>query len=148
MVSKKHQLAVGNNYLKKIIKHSDGCWDWVGAITAGYGTIRVEGKHVPTHRFVYEKLKKVKIPSGYVIDHLCKNTRCVNPDHLEVVTHGENTSRGIHQQRKYCKHGHELTDDNVYIYKSDGGRRCLTCRKHYEKYKDLFYKRKSRKRII
>jgi hypothetical protein len=45
------------------------------------------------HRWMYEQ-KIGPIPKGLVIDHLCRNTRCVNPDHLEPVTRGENTRRG------------------------------------------------------
>lgn len=69
------------------------CWLWLGATSGLYGTVRVEGKSVPAHRYYYE-IARGKIPDGQVVDHLCKNHLCVNPEHLEAISKGENSRRG------------------------------------------------------
>lgn len=71
-----------------------GCWNWTGAILkTGYGAMSWLGKNKPAHRIAYEQFVG-PIPDGLVLDHLCRNTRCVNPDHLEPVTSTENIRRG------------------------------------------------------
>lgn len=75
------------------------------------------------------------IPQGLHLDHLCRNTRCVNPDHLEPVTPKVNNSRGFSPSAKrgkmtQCKNGHEFTDANTRIDKM-GRRCCRQCRRDY-----------------
>ena len=66
------------------VRKTEGCWIWNGAIqNSGYGCFWVNGVSLKAHRLSYE-LEKGKIPDGLVIDHLCRNRRCVNPRHLEV----------------------------------------------------------------
>ena len=70
-----------------------GCWNWTGGkTTPGYGRI---GRDQYAHRFFYEQAVG-PIPPGLVIDHLCRNPSCVNPQHLEPVTQQTNTRRGAH----------------------------------------------------
>ena len=80
---------VRNTY--KIIE--SGCWQWQGK-RGSYGKAWVMGKTVGAHRHIYEKIKGA-IPKGMHLDHLCRNTMCVNPEHLEIVTVAENTRRGL-----------------------------------------------------
>lgn len=97
------------------VDKTDTCWNWTGSTTRqGYGHIAgkwdVETGSSPTlftHRVAYE-LMVGPIPDGLVIDHLCKNTRCCNPAHLEPVTLAENTRRGLHKNTKkmLCPRGH------------------------------------------
>ncbi len=71
------------------------CWDWDGSLSSnGYGLIWHKGHCVRAHRFIYEYLNKTTIPADKEIDHLCRNHKCVNPKHLELVTRRENIMRG------------------------------------------------------
>lgn len=71
-----------------------GCWIWQGACSwNGYARVKRDGKLVWAHRWYYEQLKG-PIPEGKDLDHLCRNTKCVNPEHLEPVTKAENQRRG------------------------------------------------------
>src|ERR1041384_578825 len=89
------------------------CWLWKGWTAKGYGMIKVAGRGVGAHRVSYE-LFVGPIPDGFEPDHLCKNTMCVRPDHLEPVTHQENVLRGsspaaTHAQQLTCVQGHPFT---------------------------------------
>lgn len=118
------------------INESTNCWEWIGAMRAdGYGMAWVieQKKQLRAHRVVYELLVH-KIDGKKVIDHLCRNKRCVNPSHLEEVTSKENTLRGVStvvskNKQTHCVHGHELSGTNLYIHKQRGTRHCRQCSK-------------------
>jgi hypothetical protein len=76
------------------VTRETGCWAWIGAATACYGTFWIDTKYVPAYRAGYELLVG-PIPDGLELDHLCKNPNCVRPDHLEPVTHRENVRRQL-----------------------------------------------------
>jgi hypothetical protein len=110
------------------------CWEWTaGTNHAGYGTFRYHGGYL-AHRYAFEVLVG-PIPDGLVLDHLCRNPPCVNPDHLEVVTLAENVRRGVagkvaglrHSSKTHCPAGHEYTPDNTYVVPGKGSRRCKKC---------------------
>src|SRR4051812_43428872 len=72
----------------------DGCWLWAGAKNdRGYPQVGHEGRTVYAHRLYYTLLVGA-IPPGLDLDHLCRKRSCVNPQHLEPVTHAENVRRG------------------------------------------------------
>lgn len=93
------------------VDKSGGCWVWTGACNSdGYGNFLFEGANWRAHRWSYERLVG-PIPDGLVIDHLCCVTRCVNPAHLEPVTHLENVRRGIRRVARAA----ELTNEQVAV---------------------------------
>jgi hypothetical protein len=108
-----------------------GCIEWTGRVGhKGYAQIRVGDRRPVAHRVAWE-LERGPIPEGMVIDHLCRNRRCINVDHLEVVTPQENTLRGNTRAayfvgRETCEHGHPWTPENTYKRKA-GGRECKAC---------------------
>ena len=83
---------------------TDTCWLWTGSKrnVIGHGKFAVGVKAVLAHRWSYEIFKGT-IPEGLELDHICKVPSCVNPNHLEPVTHQENLLRGKHIKK--CKHG-------------------------------------------
>ena len=113
------------------IKQDGDCWIWTGAISGGgYGTLSVRSRSQLAHRWSYE-YHVAPIPEGLEIDHLCGRPRCVNPQHLEPVTHRENVMRsnGIaarNAAKTHCFRGHKFTEENTGIRKT-GARRCRAC---------------------
>lgn len=107
----------------------NGCWIWNGGLsTAGYARFFADGKTRQASRVAYELIVS-PIPDGLELDHLCRNTRCVNPLHLEPVTHAENVLRGVRRTATHCKHGHEFTSENTAKRQRNGTwqRRCRAC---------------------
>ncbi len=119
-------------FLAKILVSDTDCWEWTGSIErsarGGYGMFRWNGCTGLAHRFAYETFKG-SIPKGLEIDHLCRNRKCVNPNHLEVVTRSENHRRGllgVLRNQPYCKNGHPFDETNTRV-DSLGHRICRTC---------------------
>ena len=117
--------------LQKVEKTST-CWNWLGEITnQGYGRLQFKNKRIKAHRFFY-MLFKGKIPIGLELDHLCQNKKCVNPKHLEAVTHRENIIRAWKIRIKNtpnCPKGHNYSKKNLYIIKDKTGKTWRGCRK-------------------
>lgn len=107
----------------------DDCWTWTAARNPlGYG--RFDSGFA--HRWSYEQ-EIGPIPAGLTIDHLCRNTSCVSPAHLEPVTNRENILRGEGSSAKRarqtaCIHGHPFDASNTYINPS-GWRQCRACKR-------------------
>jgi len=112
---------------------NSGCWLWIGATdTCGYGRIRISGKQISAHRasFIHSR---GGIPEGTEIDHTCTIRACVNPVHLEPVTHRINVLRGKGPsancaRRERCEQGHPLT-----LNASGIRRKCLECSRLYQR---------------
>ena len=126
-----------------------GCWIWTGSLQGkgwkkgqGYSAIRFNNKLYRGHRLFYEHFKG-PIPEGRQLDHLCRVTCCVNPNHLEPVTNAVNRARGIgnkgehHLSKTHCPNGHEYTLENTRYSVSKGRKHrvCHQCRlETYRKY--------------
>ena len=117
------------SFIEKISLHTfiddNECWNWGGKRqTTGYGIVWENGKSVYAHRLSYLTFYG-ELNNNLTIDHLCKNTRCINPEHLEEVTNSENSKRapklGIGRpgyKAIKCKRGHLFTKSNTYVYKN------------------------------
>jgi HNH endonuclease len=130
----------------KVHKRWSGCWEWTGATTkppsgGRYGsfTVRIDGrKHtLKAHRVAW--LLSNGDPGDQDVLHSCDNTLCVRPSHLFLGDHIANMRDMIAKGRwrgaaaenagkTHCKHGHKLSDNNLYIHKNI--RSCRTCRLH------------------
>ncbi len=113
------------------------CWIWTACNNKGYGQFRIGSRtdktkrSVYSHRFTYELLCGI-IPKDLECDHLCKNSKCVNPNHIELVTHQVNILRGDAPsaqcaKKTHCPKGHPYDLENTHHYK--GSRYCRTCRR-------------------
>jgi hypothetical protein len=119
-------------------KQNGDCLEFTGALSdLGYGKVGYKGKVYMAHRLAYQ-LKNGGIPTGAVICHKCDNPACINPEHLFVGTHKDNIQDMIQKGRRkgrtrkdVCVNGHEMSGDNVYIYKTDkyNIRQCKACKK-------------------
>ena len=124
-----------------------GCWEWQGHLDPkGYARVTIttdEGTYragILAHRLAFETFVG-PIPDGLVLDHLCRNRSCINPEHLEPVTQQENIRRSpvapqaVNARKTHCKHGHEFTPENTRHYIKNGrpARRCIECGRTYRK---------------
>ena len=113
------------------VRKTQSCWLWTASLDRkGYARFYVDGNDVPVHRFAYE-LKNGPIPNGLELDHLCRVHNCVNPDHLEAVTHQVNVLRGEtlnaeNAKKTHCSRGHPYDMFNTYPL-PNGGRDCRKC---------------------
>lgn len=131
--------TVEARFWSKVFKHESGCWDWLGALSwskdkrrpSCYGRFWDGERLSLAHRYSYI-LAHGSIKEGLQIDHLCKNTRCVNPAHLEAVTSRENNLRSEavsakHAVKTHCPAGHAYDEGNTYV-DAKGSRHCRACR--------------------
>lgn len=106
------------------VQKHDGCscWFWIGPKrNHGYGMFSLGSKNYCAHRIACRMFKD-PIPDGLVVDHICWQKSCVNPDHLEYVTQQENCLRYT-RKITHCKNGHEFS----YINEK-GHRICSACK--------------------
>jgi len=103
------------------------CWLWQDRLQPnGYGQCK---KNAYAHRAAYE-YERGPIPAGLEIDHTCNVRHCVNPWHMEPVTHEENMARA-RKRRDRCKRGHPFYGRNLYLFWSGTKmhRMCRECRR-------------------
>lgn len=124
------------------------CWEWTASLlTGGYGQYRSRC----AHRVAWELLVG-PIPPGMELDHLCRNRRCVNPDHLEPVTHLVNVQRGArngHERAKtHCPAGHPYAENEIRWASAPNARRCQICRRRTAREAQRRYQAKKKDRDI
>ena len=107
-----------------------GCWIWMGALDRdGYGSFFVKGRRFRAHRFAFEQSRGL-VPADKELDHLCRVRCCVNPMHVEPVTHQVNMLRGDgvaseNAAKTHCKNGHPFLGGNLAV--RAGRRVCKAC---------------------
>jgi hypothetical protein len=120
---------------------ANNCWEWKHTTNSnGYGILMRNRKRWRAHRYFY-MLKHGEIPEGLVLDHLCFNPPCVNPDHLEPVTQSTNAKRGRtsmngneHRIKTHCPYGHPYSGNNLSLFLKKNGhyqRRCKACNREF-----------------
>lgn len=140
-----------NRIMKQIIvgESADSCWEWKGRIAeTGYGMVYFKDRTFIAHRALYEILIG-DIPGRMQLNHdchtkdksckggtSCLHRRCVNPDHMSVVTPSENlklddTASGVNAKKTHCLRGHKFTRKNTRISYATGSkvRFCKQCDK-------------------
>lgn len=114
------------------VEKTNGCWLWLAVKSRrGYGRIFLNGRTVAAHR-VSLLLAGRSVPSDRVVDHVCRNRACVNPDHLRMVTPRQSSLENNHgpvarnAQKTHCKRGHSLTGANL-VERKKPRRVCRIC---------------------
>lgn len=115
-----------------------GCWLWTGAINgSGYGQLFMNGRLMQAHEFSYS-MKNGPVADGLELDHLCRTRLCVNPDHVEPVSHHENMLRRA-ATVTHCKYGHPYVEGSFFLKKRKNrpgiARRCKQCHNRMEREK-------------
>lgn len=133
--------SVAERFWSKVEKTAS-CWLWTAAtLRGGYGQFTISHDvKISAHRWSYESLVG-PIPDGLVLDHLCRVSACVNPNHLEPVAQAENVRRGevwmISGSKTHCPSGHEYAGGNLYLRPSDGARVCRACTREHQRRRRL-----------
>lgn len=119
-----------DRFLKRVTI-TDSCWQWDALRPDGYGAFMAGGTQGMAHRWAYQHYTG-PIPDDLVVDHLCRNRGCVNPDHMELVSRGENVARGtspsaMQAKQELCPRGH------TYTRKYGNRRYCQPCQNERRK---------------
>lgn len=124
-----------HRFMDKVDYQRGGCWEWKAhRQNRGYGTFWTGTSKMLAHRVSWEWSTGKPIDDGLVIDHLCRNKACVNPNHLEPVTDYENRvvrgeARNGREELTHCLRGHPFDEENTYHYERNGNPRrvCRIC---------------------
>ena len=118
---------------KYVKRRSSSCWEWKSPDARGYGKFHFHGMSHQAHRVAWVIHRGV-IPELMVLDHVCRNRSCVNPDHLEIVTQKANVHRSplmgwdMTQGAAQCQRGHDVSSPDSWVVVAKSGRRfCREC---------------------
>lgn len=116
------------------------CWEWTASVNKkGYGRFAIQewqgksGVQIPAHHYLWCN-DHGPVGAGMHLDHLCRNKKCVRPDHLERVTAGENALRRLADHgnpntiKTHCIRGHKFTSENTRIKRRANGSTYRNCR--------------------
>ena len=108
------------------------CWLWLGPLNNGgysYVNWRYYGKRIANaHVGSWMAYNEAEIPEGLEVHHICEVRACVNPEHLDVVTHRENLQMRNGGSTEYCQWGHPRSEDNEYYHTTKAGLVLTSCR--------------------
>ena len=117
-------------FAKVNVEETTDCWLWTGSLSHGYANAWLGGRVRPVHRYMWEVAHGEPVPVGLELDHLCRQTNCINPAHLEPVPHAENVRRGaagsFQRNKTQCPSGHPYEGKNLQV-SARGFRKCRTC---------------------
>lgn len=129
-----------DRFTNKYTVADSGCWEWHTNSRRGYGAFRLEGKTWRAHRVSFF-LHNGFLPE--IIDHICNNCKCVNPQHLRPSSNRDNVLRGSaptakNARKTHCDFGHPFTKENTHWRASEPNtRECIPCRRRrYALYKE------------
>ena len=131
------QQQVIDRFMSKVeMVTESGCWIWMGATNGNsrkfsYGQMHDGERTRLAHRLAVELFDR-PVPGDMMVCHRCDVTLCVNPAHLFVGSRSDNmldASKKWRTRQRFCKRGHEMTEENTYTRASDGMRNCVTCKK-------------------
>lgn len=98
--------------------------------------VRYKGKRRLVHRVIAHIIYGIDLDDSSIdVKHSCDNPPCFNPEHLSPGTRKQNMQEASEKGRlkrvpkRFCKFGHELTEENTYIDPSFKRRHCRLCRK-------------------
>ena len=133
----RRQRPAVDRFTEKTAPGEGGCIEWTASLNSnGYGTFTAASYvTVMAHRWAYEHYVG-PIPPGMTLDHLCRNRRCVNPEHLEPVTQHENLLRSGNAIKTHCPAGHPYSGSYLPVDPRTGHRSCHQCRR------DRYYAKK------
>lgn len=134
--------SISREYIKAhSVPIPDGCWIWMRYQDKdGYGWVGPGAPERAAHRLSYH-LFIGPIPEGMTVDHLCFRSQCVNPAHLQLLTHEENAGRRppgnikkplvkwVIEPSTHCRNNHEFTPENTAYHSKRGTRFCVACEK-------------------
>lgn len=126
-----------DRFFDKIQVDTNACWNWTSnKHNLGYGLFKLNNVNWYAYRVSYFLFNGI-LPKNLELDHLCRNRLCINPDHLEAVTHQENCKRGniglFWKSKTHCPQGHEYNEENTYKNPFTNRRYCRICKEESKK---------------